>query len=246
MEKIKILGIEINNITLSEATEFCMNRIRNGWHTKVFTPNSEMLVESVRDRSFEEILEKGDLLIPDGVGLLLGAKFYKKKFKEKVAGVDLTFRLLEEAEKAGISVFLLGGKPEVVEEAASKIKEKYKGIRIAGYQDGYFDMEEEEALAEKIKETGAGILLVALGMKKQEEFLNLYLEKSGALLGAGVGGTIDILAGNAQRAPEFFIKHGLEWLYRLIKQPKRFFRMLDLPRFVFLCFIDSLYKKSEE
>jgi len=246
MEKIKILGIEINNVTLEEATEFCISRIQNGWHTKVFTPNSELLVESVRDRSFEEILLKGDLLIPDGVGLLKGARFYRKRFKEKVAGVDLTFKILEAAEVRGIPVYLLGGKPEVVELAANNLREKYKSLQLAGYHDGYFDIEEEEELVKEIKNSGAAILLVALGMKKQEEFILRYLEESGALLGIGMGGTIDILAGTAKRAPEFFINHGLEWFYRLVKQPSRFIRMLDLARFIFLCFVDSLFRKEEE
>lgn len=243
MEKINILGIEISNVDLQEALEFCVSRIKQGWHTKVYTPNSEMIVESVRDRSFEEILIKGDLLIPDGIGLIKAAKFYKKEFKGKVAGVDLTMLLLEKACEEGFSVYLLGGKPETAKLAAENIEKKYQGIKLVGFRDGYFDYEEEEKIVSEIKVAGADIILVALGMKKQEDFIERYLEQSGALLGIGMGGTVDVLAGTVSRAPEFYIKYGLEWLYRFIKQPSRFFRMLDLPRFVFLCFIDSMNKR---
>lgn len=243
MEKIKILGIDINNITLEEAVAFCISRIKNGWHTKVYTPNSEMLVESVRDRSFEEILIKGDLLIPDGVGLLRGARFYGKHFKEKVSGVDLTMLLLEKACEEGFSVFLLGGKEEIVSLAAENIKTRFTGIKLVGYRNGYFDFEEEADVVAEIKSAKADIILVALGMKKQEDFINRNLDETGALLGVGMGGTIDILAGTAVRAPKFFIKYELEWFYRLIRQPRRFFRMLDLPRFIFLTFVDSLHNK---
>ena len=243
MEKIKILGIDIDNITLEEAVAFCISRIKNGWHTKVYTPNSEMLVESVRDKSFEEILIKGDLLVPDGVGLIRGARFYGKRFKEKVAGVDLTMLLLEKANEIGFSVFLLGGKEETISLAADNIRTKFKGINLVGYRNGYFDFEDEANVVAEIKSAKADIILVALGMKKQEDFIHRNLDGTGALLGVGIGGTVDILAGTAVRAPEFFIKYGLEWFYRLIKQPRRFFRMLDLPRFIFLTFIDSINNK---
>ena len=243
MEKIKILGIDIGNITLDEAVAFCISRIKNGWHTKVYTPNSEMLVESVRDRSFEEILIKGDLLVPDGVGLIKVARFYGKRFKEKVSGVDLTMLLLEKANQEGFSVFLLGGKEETISLAADNIRTKFKGINLVGCRNGYFDFDDEANVVAEIKSAKANIILVALGMKKQEDFIHRNLDGTGALLGVGIGGTVDILAGTAVRAPEFFIKYGLEWFYRLIKQPRRFFRMLDLPRFIFLTFIDSINNK---
>lgn len=246
MERIRILGIEINNVTLEEALSFCTERIEQKEKTKVYTPNAEILVESVRDRSFEELLKKGDLLVPDGVGLIKTARFYKKRFKEKVAGVDLTFAILKEAEMKGFSVYLLGGKPEILPMALEGMKERFPALKISGAHHGYFSEEEVPELIEEINLSGAEIMIVALGMKKQEAFINDHLEETGCSLGIGVGGTIDILAGTANRAPEFFIKHGLEWLYRLLKQPKRFFRMLDLPRFVFLCFVDALYRQEED
>lgn len=244
MEKIKILGIDIFNVTRIEALEYVSDRIRKGERTKVYTPNSEMLVEGIRDRGFEEILVQGDLLLPDGVGLIKVAPFYKKRFKEKVAGVDFTQDLIERGASEGWKIFIFGGTKDSVESAFLNLERKYPGL-VVGHRDGYFSEEEEPNLVREIKDSGATILIVGLGMKKQERFIHERMEETGALAALGVGGTIDIIAGTVNRAPDLFIKLGLEWMYRLLKQPKRFIRMLDLPRFVFLSFADSLYNKGE-
>lgn len=241
-EKVEIVGVNINDVNMDEAADILAEYLEGDRCSMVFTPNSEILVEAVKDREFEQVLNKGHLVVPDGIGVVIASRFYGTPFRERVAGFDLMLQLMEIADKKGSSIYLLGGKEGVAEEAAIKLTERYGGIRIAGARNGYFAAESEENIIDEINSSNADILLVALGAPKQEKFIYRHREKLKVRIAMGVGGSLDVLAGRAKRAPQFFRNAGLEWFYRLIRDPKRIIRMMRLPKFIALAFFDAKSK----
>lgn len=229
MEKINILGVNVCNISMEEAIKSALNLLETDSLSVVSTPNSEILLYASNNEDYKDVLNKSDLVLPDGIGVVYGAKLLGKNMKERVAGFDFSSKLLEQLAKMKKSVYLLGAKPGVAELAAKNIKEKFDGIVIAGTHDGYFKDDEEVIL--EINEAKPDFLMVCLGFPKQEFWIDKYRDRLSAKLAIGAGGSIDVFAGTVMRAPEFYCKHGLEWLYRLIKQPSRFVRMLALPKF---------------
>lgn len=229
MKSINILGVKVNNVTMDEAVNIAFNYFETDETNVIYTPNSEIILYASNNQDFTEILNTADLIIPDGIGVVYGAKILGEKLPERVAGFDLVCNLFEKMAKAQKSVYLLGAKPGAAETAADNLKEKYQGLVIAGTNDGYFTNDEE--VIRKINEASPDFLMVCLGFPKQEKWIYDNRDKLNAKLMIGAGGCIDVFAGNVMRAPEFYCKHGLEWLYRLAKQPSRFVRMLALPKF---------------
>lgn len=241
-EKKEIVGVNISDVNMDEAADILAEYLAGDRCSMVFTPNSEILVEAVKDREFEDVLNKGHLVVPDGIGVVIASRFYGTPFRERVAGFDLMMRLMEIADKRGSSIYLLGGKEGVAEEAAIKLTERFGGIRIAGTRNGYFGTESEENIIDDINSSNADILLAALGAPKQEKFIYKHRERLKVRIAMGIGGSLDVLSGRAKRAPEFFRKAGLEWLYRLIMDPRRIIRMMRLPKFIALAFFDARFK----
>lgn len=231
MESINILGVNVNNITMEDAVNRAFSYLDTDETNVIYTPNSEIILYASNNIEFTEILNSADLIVPDGIGVVYGAKILGENLPERVAGFDLVCNLFEKMAQAGKSVFLLGAKPGVAEVAATKLQEKYKGLVIAGTNDGYFQNDDD--VINKINEASPDFLMVCLGFPKQEIWINKYKDRLNTKLAIGAGGCIDVFAGNVMRAPEFYCKHGLEWLYRLAKQPSRFVRMLALPKFGF-------------
>ena len=231
MKSINILGVKVNNITMNEAVVCAFNYLSEDGKNVIYTPNSEIILAASNDSEFTEILNSADLIIPDGIGVVYGSKILGQPLPERVAGFDLVCLLFEKMAQAGKSVYLFGAKPGVAETAAEKLKEKYKGLVIAGTNDGYFKDEDDEKIIAKINEAAPDFLMVCLGFPKQEKWIYKYKDVLNAKLMIGAGGCIDVFAGNVMRAPDFYCKHGLEWFYRLMKQPSRFVRMLALPKF---------------
>lgn len=233
-EKVDIHGVMIDNVTMDEALDKVMEMLKGQTPHKVFTPNSEIIMQSTRDPELKTILNNADLLVPDGAGVVLASRILKKELKEKVSGIDLVKRILKNTEKRATSFFILGGKPGVAEKASVNIVSDYPKAKIKGFRNGYFDQSEEPDIIKQINDSKAEILLVGLGAPKQEKWIYRHADELNCKVLIGVGGSIDVFAGTAKLAPEFMRKAGLEWLYRLIKEPKRAKRMLDLPRFMLL------------
>ena len=254
---INVLGIPVDKITMEEAVnrvgfflgKFNITKDKNkdskdknnkdennkdNQVKTVYTPNSEIMMAAQRDEELKNILCSGNMLVPDGAGVVLAAKILGYSLPERVAGFDLVENILDKFKDSGLRIFLLGAKPGVAEKAAINIISKYKGIEISGYHHGYFSDEEVETIIHNINESRTDLLLVALGAPKQEKWIHRYKEQLKVKVCIGVGGTLDVFAGVASRAPKFFQNHGLEWLYRLYKEPHRFWRMLDIPKFLFL------------
>mgnify|MGYP000427220215 FL=1 len=245
-EKIKIHGVMLDNVTMDEALGYVMERLGGDSTAKIFTPNSEIMMQAQRDPELKDILNNSDLLIADGAGVVLASKILGKPLKEKVSGIDLVKRILENAKNRPTSFFILGAKPGVAETAAKNIEAQYPGAVIKGCQHGYFSEDEEESIIKKINNSGAEILLVGLGAPKQEKWIHRNAPKLNCRVAIGVGGTIDVFAGTASLAPEFMRRAGLEWLYRLIKEPWRLPRMMDLPRFMMLSLRRRMFGKADD
>ena len=228
--KIDVMGVRFDNVTMDEALDKAKEILNGTGASYVVTPNSEIVYEAMHSQELCGLLNDAALVLPDGAGVVLGSKILKTPLKEKVAGVDFADHLLAYLAKTGKSIYLLGSKPGVAELAAEKMCAKHPGLTIAGMADGYF--KEEAPVIEKINAVSADVLFVCLGAPKQERFMAKYQDVLNVKLMAGLGGSLDSFAGTVKRAPKLWIKLNLEWLYRLIKEPKRFGRMLRLPKFL--------------
>lgn len=228
--KIDVMGIRFDNVTMEEALERAKELLASEGADYVVTPNSEIVYEAMADRELEDLLNGASLVLPDGAGVVLGSKILGTPLKQKVAGVDFADQLLEVLAQTGGSVYLLGSKPGVAELAAEKMLEKHPGLTIAGLADGYF--KDEAPVIEKINLAKPDVLFVCLGAPKQERFMAAHRAELQVRLMAGLGGSLDSFAGTVKRAPRWMINCSLEWLYRLIKEPWRFKRMLRLPKFI--------------
>ena len=228
--KIDVMGLKFDSMTMDEALSRAEALLRGDKAAYVVTPNAEIAYEALHDVQLREMLNGADLMLPDGAGVVLASKLLRTPVKQKVAGVDFAAGLLGILERNGQSLYLLGGKTGIGELAAQKMLEAHPQLRIAGIADGYF--QDEAPVIAKINASGADALFVCLGAPKQERFMVQHLQELHVHLMAGLGGSLDAFAGTVQRAPAWMIRLNLEWLYRLIREPKRFRRMLRLPKYL--------------
>jgi len=241
---VEIVGIRVDKVDFSEAQAIVKGFLESDSLNMIFTPNSEILLDAVKDRELGDILNEAQLVIPDGIGVVIASKFYGTPLKERVTGVDLSAKILELGAIKSSRVFLLGATQASVDLAAEKIKENYDGIKVVGVRNGYFLEDEEAQIIEEIINSQADILLVGLGAPKQEKFIHRHKDSLKVKIAVGIGGGIDIISGTAKRAPEFYQKAGLEWFYRLLKQPSRFMRITKLPKFILLAFFDAVSSRD--
>lgn len=229
---VDILGVKFSPLGVNESAKvICDMTEQDGFHY-VFTPNSEMVMAAVEDKDFENILNSADILTADGIGIIYASKILGNAISERAAGYDISLKLIESLADTGKTLYLFGAAPGIAEKAKENIEIKFPGIKIAGLHNGYFDEAEEEKIIEDINNKKPDILFVCLGSPKQEKWIFEHKDRLGAKVAMGLGGCLDVYAGNVKRAPDIYIKLGLEWLYRLMKEPKRFFRMLALPKFM--------------
>lgn len=228
--KTDIMGLQFDNITMEEALDAAKALLQGEHAARVVTPNAEIAYEALHDENTRTLLNSAELMLPDGAGVVLASKILKTPLKQKVAGVDFADGLLGVLETTGQSLYLLGSKPGIGELAAQKMTQKHPKLKIAGIADGYF--QDEAPVIDKINASGADVLFVCLGAPKQEQFMARHQMALHVKLMAGLGGTLDSFAGTVKRAPKWMIRLNLEWLYRLIKEPKRFKRMLRLPKYL--------------
>lgn len=239
-QRIDILGCPVDVLTMATAVERISQCIAQEQPCQVVTANAEILYAAQSDPGLFLTLHDAALVTADGMGVLLAARILGQSLPERVAGVDLVHSLAQQGERAGWRFYLLGAKPEVLAAAQEQLEMLYPGLQIVGSHHGYFAPEDNETIIENIRMSQSEILLVAMGAPKQDKWLHDYLSKTGAIVGIGVGGTFDILAGTAKRAPLWMQRLGLEWLFRLWQQPSRWRRTLALPRFVWAVFCQRL------
>lgn len=233
---VDVRGIPINNVNLDEALEAVAEFVSTDTLHMVVTPNAEIVQMCVEQPELADLIRTADLIIPDGVGVVLASKILGRPVKCKTPGCELGERICAAAGSRGFRVFFLGGKPGIAELAEEKLHEKYPDFVTVGHHDGYFKKEGEEsdAVIAEINAAEPDILFVCLGVPAQEKWIAANREKFTTVRAAlGLGGSLDSYAGTVKRAPKIFIRLGLEWFYRLIKQPSRIGRMMKLPKFLF-------------
>lgn len=228
--RIDVMGVGFDNITLAEAADRAMALLQEPGAHLVATPNPEIVQRARQDGEFARVLEGASLVIPDGIGVIYAAKILGRPLKGRVPGIELAAALMERMAQTGHKLYLLGAKPGVAEEAAEKLRKAYPGLVVCGTHDGYF--KEDAPVAEEIRQSGADVVFVCLGAPKQEKWIARWGEATGARLLAGLGGSLDVFAGQVKRGPAVFRKLGLEWFYRLCTQPSRIGRMAKLPLFL--------------
>ena len=244
--RINILGVGIDTLNREETLKTVLGYIEADERNckLIVTPNPEIIMRARADSEFARILSEADLVLPDGVGVVWASKLGSKRLRETVTGCDLCFKIFEcIKDMAGVKVYILGAGPGVSELAKERMEIMFPGLDICGIRDGYFKTDEEEAILAEINSLRPDIILIGLGSPRQEKWMHKYREYLDVNFAIGCGGTIDIMAGKAKRAPVIFRRMGLEWFYRLIKQPSRFFRMLVLPKFVLVVIWDKFVKK---
>ncbi|NLB80373.1 MAG: WecB/TagA/CpsF family glycosyltransferase [Clostridiaceae bacterium] len=224
MKTCEILGVNISNVTMEEAVGYAKDFSTNGVFS-VFTPNPEIIMLAQTDCDYKNILNSANMLLPDGIGVVIASRLLKNPLPERVAGYDFVCNLLQQQ----YSFYLLGAKPHVVELAADVLTKK--GVSVVGYHHGYF--EQDDSIIKDINDKKPDVLLVCLGAPKQEKWIIQNKNRLPDCICIGAGGTLDVLAGEVKRAPEFYIKFNIEWLYRSVMQPSRFKRLFVIPKFLF-------------
>ncbi len=237
-ETIDILGVAFDNLTMDEAVESAFALQCAHRSAYVVTPNPEIVMICRENAEAAEAVRAAAMTIPDGIGVIYGARLLKTPLKEKIPGCDFALRLMEKMDAAGRSVFLLGGKPGVAELAEEKLRERFPNLRFVGTNDGYFA--DDAPLIARINAAAPDLLLVCLGAPKQEIWMHRNAAALSVGLMVGAGGSMDVYAGTAERAPDAWRRAGLEWLYRLLKDPKRIGRMMSIPRFMAKVFAAAL------
>ena len=229
--KTNVLGVQYDNVTMAEALDTARALLQRPEASYCVTPNAEMAYEALHAESFRAILNEASLVLPDGAGVVLGAKILKTPLQEKVAGIDFAANLLGVLEETGGRLYLLGGKPGIAEQAAENMKKTHPKLCICGTADGYF--KDEAPVIARINEARADVVFVCLGAPKQECFMHDHRAELNVRLMIGLGGSLDGFAGTVRRAPKWMIRLQLEWLYRLLREPSRIGRMMRLPKFGF-------------
>jgi N-acetylglucosaminyldiphosphoundecaprenol N-acetyl-beta-D-mannosaminyltransferase len=229
---VTILGIPVDAVDMDGALCRIEEYITTGGPHHIFTADASGLIRAAEDEDFAKLVRAADMVTADGAGALLAVEMRGGKLPGKVSGCDLVDKLSGLAAAKGYSVFLFGAADGVATAAAEKLKSLYPTLNIAGIRNGYFKPEEEEEIVRQIIAANPQILYVALGIPKQEQFIRKYFTTLNVPVMIGIGGSFDVISGTLKRAPQWMQKVGLEWLYRLIQEPKRLSRMTALPRFI--------------
>ncbi|AEF16478.1 glycosyl transferase, WecB/TagA/CpsF family [Thermoanaerobacterium xylanolyticum LX-11] len=230
-ERFVIFDVPIDKVNMKQAVDTVEKFLSEDRLHMVATPNAEIVMMAQKDPEYKEILNKTDLNVPDGSGVIFASKIYKEELPERVAGFDLMMELIKVASAKKYKIYLLGAKSDVVKAAYLNLKRQYSEIDIVGFHDGYFSKDDEDEIIHDINEKNTDLLFVALGAPKQEKWIYENRNKLKAKVAIGVGGSFDVIAGKVTRAPEIYRKLGLEWFYRLLKEPWRYKRMMALPKF---------------
>jgi N-acetylglucosaminyldiphosphoundecaprenol N-acetyl-beta-D-mannosaminyltransferase len=243
INEVRILGVKIHKVNMNEAFNVFLNLLNKNSCQTIYTPNTEIVMAAQEDKELKNILAQGDLVIPDGIGLIHASSIHGLGLEERVPGVEFMDKMLKFCNTTKKSIFILGGKPGVAESAAENILSEYPNLRVKGTQDGYFSEEDELKVIDKINDVRPDVLFVALGAPKQEKWIAKHKKILNVKVAIGVGGGVDIWAGTAKRAPKFFQDIGLEWFYRLITNPSRIGRMMAIPKFLIKVMIDKEFSK---
>lgn len=223
-QRIEMMGCQIDNLSMEETLRAIEGFIKTGQPHQHVVVNVDKLVKASRDEELRRIINECALINADGMPVVWASRLLGRPLKERVAGVDLFESLMQRAAVKGWRVFLLGAREEVVSGVRRLYEQKYPGLVVAGYRNGYWKPEEEPAVVEQIKAARADLLFVAISSPKKEQFLGQYQAEMKIPFAMGVGGTFDVAVGKVNRAPVWMQKAGFEWFYRFLQEPRRMFK----------------------
>ena len=232
-QRIEMMGCHIDNLSMEETLQVIENFIKSGLPHQHVVVNVDKLVKASRDEHLRRIINDCALVNVDGMPVVWASRLLGKALKERVAGVDLFEALMCRAAEKGWRVYLLGAREGVVSKVKHIYEQKYPGMIVAGYRNGYWKQEDESLVVDDIKSAKADLLFVAISSPKKEQFLEKYQGEMKIPFAMGVGGTLDVAAGNIKRAPLWMRKSGLEWFYRFLQEPRRMFKRYFIDDMVF-------------
>lgn len=241
-EKADILGCRVGMLDTTQCMDRITELIRTGTGAHIITLNAEIVYRAQTDPVLMDIINQAAMVTPDGIGIVWGGRQLGYAIPERVSGIDLLWRICREAPSKGWRIYLLGSSPGVGDRAAERMRACFPGLCICGIHHGYFQSAEEPSIIDDIARSGADILVVSLGAPKQEMWISQHKESLAVPVCIGVGGSLDVIAGEKRRAPGWMINMNLEWLYRLLAEPSRWRRQLVLPGFV-IRIVRSKYKR---
>ncbi|MDX2034427.1 MAG: WecB/TagA/CpsF family glycosyltransferase [Blastocatellia bacterium] len=233
-EIVRLLGIRMHNLTMSEAVEEIVAQLDGSGGNQVCFVNADCANIAWRDEAYRDILNQARMTLADGIGLKIAGKLLGREIKQNVNGTDMFPLLCAAIEKSGHGIFLLGARPGIADAVAAWIREHHPGVAISGLQHGYFTPEEEPAVLRRIADSGAALLLVAFGAPRQDKWIHRCLAGTGVKVAIGVGGLFDFYSGSIPRAPQWLREMGMEWLYRFWQEPRRMWRRYFVGNAVFL------------
>jgi len=245
MSKIEIMSVPFGNLSKDEYKKRVEERLCKGKRTIIFTPNPQMLLGARKNYEIQKILQKSDINLPDGAGIVIASKILRSPIKETVCGIDFAEDILALAKEQGLSVFLLGGKEGHADEAKAALQKKFPTLNFCGTHHGYFKKhgQENEAVIKKIIAEAPDIIFVCFGFPEQEKWIAENVPHlPSCKLAAGLGGSIDVWSGHVKRAPACFRKMRLEWLWRAAREPRRMRIFFDIPLFLFYVFKEKSKK----
>lgn len=251
MTKIDMLGLKFDNLSLQESLDTIETFIQEGRPRQIFTPNAALVVWAHQDSYLRDVYNRTDMLTADGFGVTMASRLLRKPVKGNVPAVSMFFDFLPIAEAKGYRIYLFGARPEVVEKATANIRREYPKIQIVGFHHGHYRADEESAILADIKAAQPHIVFVAMSTPQKERFIDTFKEQLGVPVMVGVGGTFDIAAGVTKLAPGWIRRNGIEWLYRLIQEPRRLWRRYATthPAFIYLVarsFFIDLFRRNHE
>lgn len=219
-----LLGCEIDRLTLGETVERCARAIEANEFVQQVSINAAKVVALQTDSGLRQMVRGAEIANPDGISVVWASRIVGPGLPERVTGIDLMHALLDLAEARSYPVYILGARREILERAAGRLRAEHPGLVLAGWRDGYFDDSQSAAVRDEIRAAGARILFVAMGSPRSEHWLRRHARDTGVALAMGVGGAIDVVGGKARRAPALMRRLGLEWLFRLLQEPRRLAR----------------------
>jgi N-acetylglucosaminyldiphosphoundecaprenol N-acetyl-beta-D-mannosaminyltransferase len=242
IKRYSILNIKVDSVDMQQALDRVVEFVEKGnkLHT-IFAVNPEKHFSLEKDPLLYRMFEKADMLLPDGIGIVLAARILHGKKLKRVPGCEFMQNTCGLAAEKGYKIFIYGAKEEINKAAVDELKQRHPEIKIVGRTNGYLPEEKMDSLVDRINESGAQILYLALGSPRQEMWITKYqMCLQHVKVCQGIGGTLDVIAGNVKRAPAFYCAVGLEWLYRLMAEPKRIKRQRLLPLFAWRVFREKL------
>lgn len=245
IKKIQISQIQFHYTTMNGMLDLIVNNVEKKHKTFIVTANPEIVMYAKRNFEYLKTLQTADYIVPDGIGIIMGAKILNNPLPERISGIDLMTKLLTIANEKKLSVFFLGAKKDVIKNVVKNVNKDFPNLQICGYHHGYFD-EDDPNIVKMVQQANPDLTFVALGFPKQEKWIGTHYHLFNKGIFMGVGGSFDVLAGKVKRAPQMWRQLNLEWLYRLIKQPSRLKRLSFLPLFMLDIFQEKFISQKRK